>query len=361
MHRRRLVRSVMETHFGSFRKSQRTTIAALVTGLLVARRVGLASIARGMEDLTTVRHRIKRAWRFTCNRGVHHEVATEALVGWLLGSCESQQKHPVLIALDWTTLGNYWMLAAKIVVQRRAVPVAWRIVTIPQFSERNKSRNQLEEDLIMRLQRVMGPRRWILLADRGFARADLFAKLNKASIQYVVRVSSNVWVETRSHRGKLDNIMRRPSRAVRYTQVLYQKTRRVPLNLVVTHREPAPEPWYLVTNADAHAREVARYYERRMGVEEGFRDAKSGLGLKHLWLATARRMERMMVLVAVAMALSVLAGMDWRRRFGNRDPQLTTKRRGGEISVFRLGLERLRLPDIDASMIRNLCKGIMPC
>lgn len=356
MDRRRLVQDVIERHFSTFRKSQRTTITCLVAGLLCARRVGHAAIARAMRDSTTVRHRIKRLWRFVTNERIRHQEATRALVAWMLGS-PRQQVHPALIALDWTVMGDYWMLAAKLVVGKRAVPVAWKVVTVPEFSGRHRSKNQVEEDLIVRLAAALGTRRWILLADRGFARADLLSKLNGMGIDYVIRVCAGTWVQTRSHSGLLGNIARKPSRAVRYGGVLYQKRRRVPINLVVTHAEPAPEPWYLATNTEAGAREVARLYARRMAVEQGFRDAKTGLGLKHLWLASSERMERMMVLVAITMALSVLAGAHWRRRNPGRDPQMTTKRKGGEISIFRLGLELLRLTTIPPHLPHALIQG----
>ena len=48
MDRRRSLLGVIERHFGAFRKSQRRTMAAFAWGLLMAGRLGLAPIARGM-------------------------------------------------------------------------------------------------------------------------------------------------------------------------------------------------------------------------------------------------------------------------------------------------------------------------
>ena len=110
---------------------------------------------------------------------------------------------------------------------------------------------------------------------------------------------------------------------------------------VVTRAEPAPEPWHLVTNAEG-IRPVVELYRRRMWTEQSFRDARSGLALEKLWTARVDRIERMITLVAIVMLLSVLSGLAWRRRHGGRDPRLSTKRGGGALSIFRLGLLLLR-------------------
>ncbi len=46
--------------------------------------VELSSIARGMQDDTSVKHRVKRAGRFVANTGVSTEQATACLAKYLL-------------------------------------------------------------------------------------------------------------------------------------------------------------------------------------------------------------------------------------------------------------------------------------
>jgi hypothetical protein len=337
MDRRRALEGLIRRHFGSFRKSQRKTICDLTWGLLARGRLGLAAIARGMVDGTTVRHRIKRAWRFARNERLCCRKATVALVGWLLRGCASQ----VVVALDWTYLGDYVLLAAKVALRRRAVPVAWAVMRKDQFDKDHKSRNSVEEQLIEHLAVALSRVRWVLVADRGFARASLIKKLLRWRISFVIRAIGTTWVQSGAFNCILDNVPRRPGRARRYEEVLYHRTKKVPVSLVLTHREPAAEPWYLITNLQG-LKEPVLAYRRRMWIEESFRDAKSNLGLDTLWLASPERMERMMILVAVGMLLAVLVGAHYLMRHGERDPQLSTKRRGGTLSIFRLGLELIR-------------------
>jgi hypothetical protein len=338
MDRRRPIEKVIETRLGVFRKSQRRTICDLTVGLIGRGRLGLAEIARGMQDGTTVRHRIKRAWRFARNPGVSHHRATGALVDWM-------SAHPadMVVALDWTDLGDYMLLAAKVAVDRRAVPIAWEVVRKGAFSRRKRSRNHVEEKLIDRLRRVIGSDRWVLVADRGFARVSLFKKLSEWHVRYVIRASGSTWVEGGRFSGLLDNVPRSAGMHRRYKQVRYHKRQRLPVDLVVSHREPAPEPWYLVTNVEATAARIASVYRKRMWIEQSFRDAKSNLGLSRLWLAEPERIARLLILLAIVMLLAILTGRDYRRRYGERDPQLSTKRRGGALSVFRTGLLLLQL------------------
>jgi hypothetical protein len=338
MDRRRSLMDVIGRHFGSFRKSQRKTMAALAWGLLMAGRLGLASIARGMSDPTTPRHRIKRAWRFASNRRIRIERATACLVQWLL--CAGRAR-PV-VALDWTDIGRgRVMLVAAVAVGSRAVPLAWTVMGRSQFSRKRKSRNDAEEQMIALLRQAFGQYRWILVADRGFARAELFRKLNDWGIGYVIRACGNPWVQTQGWSGQLWGIARKAGQVHLWREVFYHRTARVPVNLVVAHAEPAPEPWYLVTNLE-QAKAAVQAYRRRAWIEEHFRDAKSQMGLDRLRTKTARSIERLLILMAIVMAVAILIALHWQERHPGQEPQLTTHKRGRSLSLFRLGLELAR-------------------
>jgi len=338
MSRRRSLSALIAQHFAPFRKSQRTTMTALVFGLLMSRRLGLAAIARRMLGPVSVRHKIKRVGRFVDNKGVRVCQSSACLVGWVLWLC---RKRPV-VALDWTDLGHRRvMLTAAVAVGGRAVPVAWTVMGQQAFSKRRKSRNDVEEQLILRVREAFGDSPWTLVADRGFARASLFRKLDQWGISYVIRACGNPWVETDSWSGLLYNIPRRPGCCDRYGHVLYHKTMRVPVSLVVVHRGTAPEPWYLVTNLRGSGA-VERAYRRRTWIEEHFRDAKSGLGLDRLRLKRAHRIERLLIVAAVAMLVGIGVGLAWQGEHGRTDPQLTSHKRGRSLSVLNLGYELIQ-------------------
>lgn len=337
MSRRPSFRGLIERHFPELRKSQRTTIHNLSSGLVKRGKVGLAEIARGMNDHTTVKHRIRRAWRFARNSRVAPRAVTAGMVRWV---CSGSRR--VLVTLDWTALeDDYMLLAAKVAIDHRAVPIASLVMWKELFDEDHKSRNDAEEQIILQVKEAMGRRQWVLVADRGFARTDLFGKLDLWEILYVIRAPGGTWVRMEGYSGILDSVPRQPGKLAWYEHVEYRKKESVIVNLAITHREPAPEPWYLVTNLPRQEH-PERIYKRRMWIEESFRDAKSTLGLKRLWLSRPDRMERIMILVAIAMLIMVLVSLDYVLRFGSRDHHLTTNRRGRTLSIFRLGFELIR-------------------
>jgi hypothetical protein len=288
-----------------------------------------------MAGPVSVRHKIKRVSRFADNKGVRASEATVCLVGWVLSVC---CKAPV-VALDWTDIGHRRvMLTAAVALGRRAVPVAWTVMGQSAFTRKRKSRNAVEEQLIGRLRQAFGDCPWTLVADRGFARADLFRKLNQWGVRYVIRACGNPWVDTGQWSGRLWNIRRWPGCCQRHQHVFYHKGTRVPVSLVVVHRGMAPEPWYLVTNAPG-TKAIEAAYRRRWWIEEHFRDAKSGLGLSSLRVRRAQRIERLLIVAAVAMLVAIAVGLGWRNEHGEADPQLTSHKRGRSLSALRLGCE----------------------
>lgn len=329
MARWRQVNRFVDRSCATFRKSQRTTISSLLVGLLRKQQIGLTSVARGMRDDTSVKHRVKRAGRFVDNQGVDTHRATECLATYLL-----RRDRLNVIAMDWTDLGRYMLLKASLVFQKRALPIAWHHVWKWVY---DRSQNDEEEQFIERLAEAVGDRPWVLVADAGFGRTELFRRLNRRGIAYVIRVSGAAWVEHQWYTGRIDSIPRRPGRGRIYCRVAYRKQRPVTVNLAVKHKEPAPAPWYLVTNQTLPAYQVAKLYAQRMGIEEGIRDCKTGLGLKRLWLATPERMDRAMLLVALALLLIALTAAASQRR--GEDLKLSNNKRCPRVlSYFSLGL-----------------------
>lgn len=313
----------------SSRRSRQTTAAALLDGLLRTQRIGLTTVARGMRDNTTVKHRIKRAGRFCQNSGIEMGAVFDDLGRYLL--CKDRLN---VIAVDWTDLGDYMLLTASLIFQKRSMPIAWRCVWKWQYE---KSQNDEEEGLIEDVIRLAGDRPWTLLADRGFGRAELFRWLDERGVSFVIRVSGRAWVEHQWFTGTIDNVPRRAGGGWMYKGAWYRKTSPVRVNVACYHKEPAPAPWYLVTNMDITARKAASLYAKRMGIEEGFRDCKSGLGLKYLWLGAPERMDRAMILIALAVLLAALTAAKSIFK-GETLGLANNKRRGRVLSFLALGL-----------------------
>src|SRR5262245_44309512 len=104
------------------RQSQAKTLADLVAAALHVDRVSLAALGRKLLGATTVKHRIKRTWRFCANARV---LVGEAMHGVLRHFLKRRRKarargrkgKPLVIALDWTDLRNFHTLMAALVLK----------------------------------------------------------------------------------------------------------------------------------------------------------------------------------------------------------------------------------------------------
>jgi hypothetical protein len=324
--------------FWNMRRSRTKTISALTVGLLRRQKVGQAGIARGMVDDTTVKHRVKRVGRFVTNEGINPWEVSGYLLDLML-----RRDRENLVLVDWTDRGDYMMLKASLAFQRRALPLAWLHVRKWEYE---KSQNYVEEKFILELaSRIPSDRRWVLVADRGFGRAALIRTLDEEGIRFVIRDADDVWVKHGKIEACLCDWPRKRNRSVLYRDAVYHKTQRLTVNLVICHVEPAAAPWFLITNLDEPAVRVQKIYAKRMGIEEGIRDCKSGLDLNRLWLSEPARMDRMMIIVAVAMLFIALTAVASKAR--GEDLQVSTsKRKAPPVSYFTLGCRILELyPD----------------
>jgi hypothetical protein len=336
--------------------SQSRTLAALVTAAVRCERPNLATIGRRMAGPTTAKSAIKRAWRFTCNR----RVAVDDAMAGVVAHLARRRRKPLIVSFDWTDVRDFHTLMAAACIGGRAVPLLWASYT---GSKLRRSQNALEERLLRRLKALLPPSaRVIILADRGFGRAEWAAVCQELKFRYVVRIKPDVTIACSRHRGVLRKYPVRRGAAHVLRGVGYRKDRRVRHNVVVRWRPGLPkkrdEPWYLMTDLDGRAERLCQLYARRMSVEELFRDGKSrrnGQSLRHTRIGRPDRFDRFLLVVALAYVL--LAGLGLAAKLDHDPSAWCTNRRARECSVFTIGkavVERFNYPpDHLLQMIRR--------
>src|ERR1051325_11575266 len=130
-------------HCASYlRLSQAKTLAHLVTAAMRCRRISLAELGRNL--LGTVKHQIKRAWRFCANDRIETADAMRGIIKRLL----KKRKKTLLISLDWTDIRGFTTLLAAAVIKGRSIPLCWTSCTSSTFSG-HRSRNAFEESLLL--------------------------------------------------------------------------------------------------------------------------------------------------------------------------------------------------------------------
>jgi hypothetical protein len=337
------------------RLSQAKTLSELVAATVHVGRVSLAAIGRLLTGPAAAKHRIKRTWRFVANDRVVISDAMSGLVRQLAQRYRKLQRRgrrrrsPLLIAFDWTEIRNFHTLMAAAVQRGRAVPLLW--ATYPEWVL-HKSQNNLEEGLLHLLRDLIPEEvEVILLADRGFGRTELARTCQRLRLRYLIRITPDVWVECPSYRGNLKDYPVRKGIQRLLKDVQYRKKDPVTQHVAIYWKPHLPkkrdEPWFLMTDLKRKVEVLTTLYGKRMTVEELFRDGKNkrnGWSLRHTKITKAERLDRLLLILAMAYWLLVGIGLVARQRY--RPSMWCSTNREKECSVFTIGrlmIDRMKL------------------
>jgi hypothetical protein len=322
---------------GCLRLSQVKTLAILVAAAMRVERVSLANLGR--QAVGNVKHQIKRCWRFVANERVEPADAMRGVVARLV----RKRKKPLVVAVDWVDVRGFQTLVASAVLRGRAVPLCWASTTGHVYAG-HRSRNAFEESLLLVL-RSMVPRavKVILLADRGFGRCALAAFCRRHGFSYLIRIGPKVTVKFKGFHGKLLDYPVTKGIAKVLQDVAYRADGAVTQHVVVRWPHGLPperdECWFLMTDLSGTARQLCALYARRMTIEQLFRDGKSkrnGWSLRDTQLKTPERLDRMVLVLAIAYLL--LCGVGLIAKRDHRPSAWCSTTRDGECSIFRIGL-----------------------
>jgi hypothetical protein len=335
---------VMIVCAASLRLSQAKTLAALVAAALSVERVSLAAIGRHM--LGSVKHQIKRCWRFCANDRIETADAMRGIVARLL----KKRKKALIVALDWVDIRGFQTLVASAVLKGRSTPLCWASTTNHAY-EGHKSRNAFEESLLLVL-RSMIPEtvKVILLADRGFGRCALAAFCRRNHFSYLIRIQPKVCVQFRGFCGKLLDYPVFKGMAKVLQDVAYRSDGAVTQNIVVCWRKNLPrrrdECWFLMTDLNGTAAELCTLYGRRMTIEQLFRDHKSkrnGWSLRDTQVTQPERLDRLLLILAIAYLLLCGIGLLARAAL---PPSAWSSSSKDTSSLFQIGLLLIHKLDV---------------
>jgi hypothetical protein len=214
---------------------------------------------------------LNRLYRLLHNVRLADELLTVGLLQMLTRSPE----RDLLLSVDWTEWPHgLRMLVGAVVSGRRAIPVLCHGYPqqVPTRSQ-NKRENLFAQTLAWAARQAQV--HLTLLCDRGFRRTSWLRHLDRLELSFVVRLMDDVFVE-------LEAGLRRP-----LGQVLLPVGRVLDLGVVALRSDAAHrvrvigywapgarEPWWLATNRTDSPAHILKLYDRRMTVEQQFRDTK---------------------------------------------------------------------------------------
>lgn len=326
---------VLATLLRPFRRSQQKTCAALVTALCQAAQASSFAVAGQLSCLTKVQlgSALTRLYRFLRNERFDNWLLTEQML-----RLTAPPAGRLLLALDWTSWQDrFSVLTASVCTGTRAVPVA---VSACVKSNLARSRNLWEETFLrlcvdrLRAARVEA----VWLCDRGFHRVAWLGRLTELEQAFVVRLTRDVTVHLPEGAYLLKSLALGEGERRDYGWVWVRSDRWVRVRLIGVWAQGAKEVWWLATNLENAVSKVVAYYDRRMGIEEQFRDTKGQrFGLKLRWTQFTKPefVERIYLLVGVALLLWTSVG----RAVEEAEPKvrLESRTKGARLSLARIG------------------------
>lgn len=326
------------------------TLSLLVWALALVKKPNLSQWARvlglyrkrpdGSRQAYGFAYKKFRIWRFLSRSIFRPEELWEAITHRLLDPRDSlRRRHPIFILMDWTDLGDQMALVLALPYHGRALPL---LVEIVEKIYLENSMTDLELECVRRFLGWLSPglrSRIEFLADRGFAKIELFEAIEEAGATYAIRLPRHFQISLSQGWVALGDLglgvlEEREYRDIECTQEhrhrLGIRMRRI---MTGAAHDPDDDTWYIATNR-SEISPVLGHYALRMKVEELFRDWKHLLDLDGHELAGEDALGRLVGVLGVYYVLVVLEGQA--HTTPERLRQITRPgRRSPELSIFR--------------------------
>src|SRR2546422_11270383 len=163
-------------------------------GAILEKQTGTqAGLARGLGNQEAA---VKRLSRLLHNPRLAPHRLADAVLAQALWQLPPRGK--VRLALDWTIEGSQHLLVVSLVTGGRALPIYWRAYNATVLKGRMRRYEMaVIRRALTRVQQVIGHRRLIVTADRGFADVALVDGLSELGVEFIIRVkgSTKVWCQ----------------------------------------------------------------------------------------------------------------------------------------------------------------------
>ena len=299
-------------------------------------------------------HCLAASWQRRCQRWLaNSRIDVQALYGPLILWAIQHWQNPgqaLHLALDTTMLWNhYCVVVLSVVCHGRAIPLLWQTLEHPSASVSA----EVVIALLHRADQLLADFGVItVLANRGFPSAELLRWFEgRSRWRYVMRLRGDTEIHgTAAPLGaqvRRLRLRRGHCRGFRGVRLWADGSQTV--NLLLAHPTglPVEEPWYLISNAEPSL-DLVWSYAQRFCCEQLFRDQKSGVfQLASSGLRDPERIDRLLLVVAIAVLISALQGYALSLAGLRRQVDPHWKR---GMSFLRIGLAALQMAVADAAI-----------
>ena len=223
---------------------------------------------------------------------------------------EFEPKEVVYIAIDRTQWAMINILMVSLVVNNRAIPLYFELI-----DHRGNSDLQCQKSILSRVLSFLQKYTVVVLGDREFCSVELARWLNlQESVYFCLRLKKSTYIQIEEETWtSLRHLGLLPGMSLYYQGVKVTKTKGFyPINVVGKWKRKyrgmtAEEGWFLLTNFDQLEQAVSAY-QKRMGIEEMFRDFKMGGYNLESTKLSGHRLYSLILLISLAYSQATIAG-----------------------------------------------------
>jgi hypothetical protein len=307
----KLILKLIRKPFAHLNLPVQKNLAELIVALFHNNSFTLREISNHLNGESNVKHKLKRLIYFLDSL----EINTAFWLSYVktifcLPYFRLKSRKHITILIDATTLKEHvWILAASISYQGRSIPIflkTWRGVNEPyNYWSR-------VETFLFELKGLLPKKyKYVLIADRGFQGIKMYEIIKKISWDYVIRINNYFLIrlkngETLIQLSLFDDGF--------FEDTSLGKINPMDTNIAInskTNEEGKKSKWYLMTSLDSKETAVSEY-ERRMWIEETFKDLKSELKWESYTdkVPTNNRLEKCVIVSCLSYSIRLCIGLN---------------------------------------------------
>ena len=294
----------LQGRYPNQRKTQRDKLGLLVATMLEVRSANLMDMAAVLpRPIERIDKRSQWIERFMSNDLVDCDAVMAPFAREVLARIASSGERPVLSMDQSQASGKHHMLMVAVRVGNRALPLCWRVRETKGAIGFAVQREVLEAVREMLPEGAVP----VLMGDRLYGSADMIALCRAWGWGYRLRLKEALLVlDANGAETTLGECVARGETAL--TGIALTK-KAVPTNVAILQEPGHAEPWIIAMD-EKPSKYKALDYGMRWSIEAMFSDFKTrGFGIEDTKLHYPDRVERLILVMAVALYWAVSTGM----------------------------------------------------
>ncbi|MBS4016286.1 MAG: transposase [Candidatus Latescibacteria bacterium] len=284
------------------------TLAWMVVGVIRSEKISMTAWIPYVEGKAQYAQSTQRRFnRWLKNDRIN---VSELYAPLIQGALLDWGDHTLYLALDTSRLfEDYCLIRISVVFRGRAVPLVWKVIE----HKSNTVAFDVYKGLLESASRLLPTGvKVVLLADRGFADTDLMKQAKELGWHYRIRIKSNFRVFYKGQWHSVEALAShlQPGEFMFLNDVYLTGQEYGPVHLALGCSPDGKEKWYVVSD-ETVSYETFKEYGLRFDIEENFLDDKSnGFQLEDSKIRSAKELERLCMVLAVATIYLVSQGVE---------------------------------------------------